>query len=252
MIRILGARWPLAKVLICPVRVQGREAPAEIAAAIGRINQWQCADCLITGRGGGSLEDLWAFNEECVARAVYASRIPVISAVGHEPDVTISDFVADVRASTPSNAAEIAAPDQVKIREIVDSLALRLSQAMGEQILRRRQQLDAFQKSKALTDASFFVDIRRMEIDRLSDQMSSGFQASFSGKREELISCKAALNAMSPMRVLSRGYSIAEDNCQNVLRSIKQISVGERLTLHLCDGKLGCVVENREVLEHGT
>ena len=252
MIRILRARWPLAKVLICPVRVQGREAPAEIAAAIERINRWQCADFMIIGRGGGSLEDLWAFNEECVARAVYASRIPVISAVGHEPDITISDFVADVRASTPSNAAEIAAPDQVKIRDTVDSLALRLLQAAGEQIVRRKQLLDAFRKSRTLTDVSFFVDIRRMEIDHLSDRLSSGFHAVISGKREELISSAAALKAMSPLRVLSRGYTIAEDSRQNVLRSIRQISVGEHLTLHLCDGKLGCVVENREVLEHGT
>ena len=252
MIRILRARWPLAKVLIYPVRVQGREAPAEIAAAIVQINRWQCADCIIIGRGGGSLEDLWAFNEECVARAVYASVIPVVSAVGHEPDVTISDFVADVRASTPSNAAEIAAPDQVKIRESVDSRALRLSNAVGEQILRRRRQLDAFQKSRTLTDVSYFVDLRRMGIDRLSDRLNSGFLTAFSGKREKLISSAAALNAMSPMRVLSRGYSVAEDNRKNVLRSVRQITVGERLTLHLCDGKLGCIVENREVLEHGT
>lgn len=129
MIRILGRRWPLTKILVMPVRVQGTEAPAEIAGAIRYANRWNVADLIITGRGGGSIEDLWAFNDERVARAIFASEIPVISAVGHEPDVTIADFVADVRAATPSNGAEIAVPEQADVRALLLSLENRLGQA---------------------------------------------------------------------------------------------------------------------------
>ena len=247
MIRILRTRWPLAKVMVYPVRVQGREAPSEIAAAIAKVNEWRCADCIITGRGGGSLEDLWAFNEECVARAIHASQIPVISAVGHEPDVTISDFVADRRASTPSNAAEIAVPDQKKIREQVQSFALRLSQAEDRQLQRRKQQLEYYKSSKALTEISYFTDLRRMEIDRLSDLISGGIGKALSERRAVLASDSASLNAMNPMRVLSRGYLIAENDQHAVIRSILQIRDGERLTLQFADGKASCVVENREV-----
>ena len=134
MIRILGARWPMAEVLVLPVRVQGAEAPGELCAAIAWANRHQAADLIITGRGGGSMEDLWAFNDENVARAIYASRIPVISAVGHEPDVTISDFVADLRAATPSNAAELAVPDQNEQYAALDQLSRRLGRAVSRRL----------------------------------------------------------------------------------------------------------------------
>ena len=126
MIRILGARWPMAKVCVVPVRVQGAEAPGEICAAIAWVNRHRAADLIITGRGGGSMEDLWAFNDEDVARTIHASEIPVISAVGHEPDVTIADFVADLRAATPSNAAELAVPDQNEFYGALEQLGARL------------------------------------------------------------------------------------------------------------------------------
>jgi exodeoxyribonuclease VII large subunit len=134
MIRILGARWPMSEVILLPVRVQGAEAPAEIAGAIKYASKYKVADVIITGRGGGSIEDLWAFNDERVARAIYASELPVISAVGHEPDVTISDYVADRRASTPSNAAEIAVPDCAEMLEYLDNLNIRSSQAMRKRL----------------------------------------------------------------------------------------------------------------------
>ena len=129
MLRILGKRYPLSKVLILPVRVQGAEAPAEIAGAIRYANRWKIADVIITGRGGGSIEDLWAFNDERVARAIYASEIPVVSAVGHEPDVTISDFVADVRAATPSNGAELVTPDKEELRKRLAQTQARMAAA---------------------------------------------------------------------------------------------------------------------------
>ena len=129
MIRILRRRYPIAKVILLPVRVQGVEAPPEIAGAIRYANRWNVADLIITGRGGGSIEDLWAFNEECVAHAIFQSKIPVISAVGHEPDVALSDFVADLRAATPSNAAELAVPDQDALHQALDSCMLTMSKA---------------------------------------------------------------------------------------------------------------------------
>jgi exodeoxyribonuclease VII large subunit len=143
MIRILGKRFPMTKVLLLPVRVQGAEAPAEIAGAIRYANEFDVADVIITGRGGGSLEDLWAFNDERVARAIYASHIPVISAVGHEPDVTISDYVADRRASTPSNAAEIAVPDWHDVQDVLQNYSIRSRQGMEKSLKALSQRLDA-------------------------------------------------------------------------------------------------------------
>lgn len=247
MLRILRTRWPMTTVMIYPVRVQGKEAPGEIAEAIRKVNDWQIADCMIVGRGGGSLEDLWAFNEECVARAIYASSIPVISAVGHEPDVTIADFVSDKRASTPSNAAEIAVPDQKEISEMLNALKIRLFQAAVRALQHKRQELDRYSRGKALADASYFLDIRRMEADRLSDQLYAGIQSLLTEKRSGLISSAASLNAMSPMKVLSRGYLIAEDADHRVLRSIRQISTGMNLNLQFADGLASCIVKDREV-----
>ena len=252
MIRILRTRWPLAKVMVYPVRVQGREAPSEIAEAIAKVNEWRCADCIITGRGGGSLEDLWAFNEECVARAIYASQIPVISAVGHEPDVTISDFTADRRASTPSNAAEIAVPDQKKIREQIDAFTARLCHAENRLLQQKKLQLGRYQTSKVLREVSYYTDLRRMEIDRLSDLLNRNVRKVLSDRHSALTSVSASLNAMNPLNVLSRGYLIAEDDQHTVLRSVLQIEDGEQVTLQFVDGRARCIVENREVREFGT
>ena len=251
MIRILRARWPMTRVLVVPVRVQGPEAAGEIAEAIGAVNRLACADLIITGRGGGSLEDLWAFNEEKVARAIYASRIPVISAVGHEPDVTIADFVADRRASTPSNAAEIAVPDQRKIREALESLSLRLNEAADKQLLRKQQRLKMIQSSRALADSSWTLDLRRMEIDRMSDRMQAAVLAALSGHRTALGRNAAALRALDPTQVLSRGYLIAENSRKNVLRSVTQLAEGEHLNLRFADGAAACVVESLEVWDDG-
>ena len=142
MIRILRRRYPVAKVILLPVRVQGVEAPPEIVGAIRYANRWKVADLIITGRGGGSMEDLWAFNDERVARAIYESELPVISAVGHEPDVTIADYVADARASTPSNAAEIAVPDQTELRRWLQGAGERMIQSEQQRLETLRQKLD--------------------------------------------------------------------------------------------------------------
>ena len=173
MIRILGHRWPLTKVILLPVRVQGVEAPPEIAGAIRYANEFKVADVIITGRGGGSIEDLWAFNDERVARAIYNSEIPVISAVGHEPDVTIADYVADVRASTPSNAAELAVPDMSEMTDVLHGYDIRGRQAMAKKLASLRTRLSALSERRVMLDPAVSIDNRRIELDRLRDRLVS-------------------------------------------------------------------------------
>ena len=243
MIRIFGRRWPMAELVLLPVRVQGTEAPAEIAGAIRYANEFHVADLIITGRGGGSLEDLWAFNDERVARAIYYSELPVISAVGHEPDVTISDYVADRRASTPSNAAEIAVPDQRAIRDELDTLETRLTAPVENMLKHYRQQLENLEKKRVLSESGSFVDLRRLELDRQGERMDAAFSRILLEKQALLAREAAALDAMSPMKVLARGYAVATDQNGRLVRSVEQLSRGERLSLRLQDGQAECVVE---------
>jgi exodeoxyribonuclease VII large subunit len=238
MLRILAARWPMSRVAVVPVRVQGAEAPDEIAAAIAWVNRHRRADVIITGRGGGSMEDLWAFNEEVVAKAIYASEIPVISAVGHEPDVTIADFVADLRAATPSNAAELAVPDQNDIYERLYRLSHRLSQAMTRRLTRERQRLEYLARSRALQNPLNYIQDRRVLLDYQRDRLVHGLTFALGRERSRFARLAAALDAMSPLKVLGRGYAIAQKDDGGVVRSVKEITPGERLTLRLSDGKI--------------
>ena len=244
MIRILGKRWPMAKILLLPVRVQGTEAPAEIAGAIRYANEFDVADLIITGRGGGSIEDLWAFNDERVARAIYVSRIPVISAVGHEPDVTISDYVADRRASTPSNAAEIAVPDCREIADLLDAFELRSSQAMRKRITALRDRLDFCSTRRVITAPTAAFDLRRLEVDRMRERMSAAGEKQVSRCRQQFVALTSAMEAMSPLRVLTRGYAIASSEEGECVRSVAQLQKGDRLSLRLCDGTAQCLVED--------
>ena len=246
MIRILGKRWPGAKVLVYPVHVQGAEAPAEIAAAIEKINRYVPADVIITGRGGGSAEDLMAFNTEAVARAIYASRIPVISAVGHEPDVVISDYVADRRASTPSNAAEIAVPDCVDVALRVRALAAKLSSAEEKIITRNRSRLEGIASSGVLKAPSEALNIRRMDVDLLSVRLEGAFDRIFSAKAAALKAVAAQMDAISPLKVLSRGYTMVEDKSGSVVCSAKSLQQGEGISLRFSDGQAQCLVEGVE------
>ena len=244
MIRILGRRWPLAKLIVLPVRVQGVEAPPEIAGAIRYANEFDVADLIITGRGGGSAEDLWAFNDERVARAIYASRIPVISAVGHEPDVTISDYVADRRASTPSNAAEIAVPDCREIRELLASCEIRSLQAMRKKLTSLRDRLDNLQSKRVMSAPTAQFDNRRLELDHIRDRLVSAEERKVSRCREQFVRLTASLDAMSPLRVLTRGYTIAVDAEGNCVKSAAELSAGQRLRLSFSDGSADCLVED--------
>ena len=248
MLRILGARYPLAQVRVLPVRVQGEGAAEEIAAALDWANLHQAADLIITGRGGGSMEDLWAFNEECVARAIYRSQIPVISAVGHEPDVTIADFVADLRAATPSNGAELAVPDQNELYAWLDGLAKRLEKGTGSLLARRRKDLERLGRSRMLTDPGAYFRDRRLLLDYQGQRLGHGAGQILSRARERLARDSAALDAMSPLKVLGRGYSIARNENGTLIASVKDAAPGERLELRLSDGSLACRVEERKCL----
>ena len=243
MIRILRRRYPIAKVILLPVRVQGEGAAEEIAAAIRWANWKRVADLIITGRGGGSMEDLWAFNEEAVARAIYDSEIPVISAVGHEPDVTIADFVADLRAATPSNAAELAVPDQNEVWSALLHDRERLRGGMGYRLSQCRQRLDRAAKSRAMTEPAAYFQNKRLLLDYQSRRLAHGLDRSVSGQKERLARLAAALDAMSPLKVLGRGYAIAQKADGKVLSSVKSAAPGDPITLRLSDGTLDCTVD---------
>ena len=244
LLRILRARWPMARVKILPVRVQGEGAAREIAAAI----RWACAhrtaDLIITGRGGGSMEDLWAFNEEIVARAIAEADIPVISAVGHEPDVTIADFVADLRAATPSNAAELAVPDRREVRAALEADRDRLTAAVRGRLDRERRVLDRLASSRAMTEpASYFKD-KRLLLDYQSGRLVRAMERLTGGRRERLSSLAAALDAMSPLKVLGRGYAIARRADGKVISSVQDTAPEEEFRLRVSDGELDCLVRD--------
>lgn len=243
MIRILGQRWPMSKVLLLPVRVQGAEAPAEIVGALRYANEFKVADVIITGRGGGSIEDLWAFNDERVARAIYASEIPVISAVGHEPDVTISDYVADVRASTPSNAAERAVPDSSEYIEILRTYQIRSAQAMAKMITARRDKLEAFASKRVMRDPMAAVDDKRIELDRFREKLTLTQEQLLSRKKQDYVRLGAALDAMSPLKVLARGYTAVSDQKGKSIVRAAELNTGDRLSLRFSDGQALCTVD---------
>ena len=251
MIRILGRRWPLVKILLLPVRVQGVEAPPEIVGAIRYANEFRVADLIITGRGGGSIEDLWAFNDERVARAIYASEIPVISAVGHEPDVTIADYVADRRASTPSNAAEIAVPDMSEIGELLRSYEIRSGQALRKQLDRLRERLEAYRQKRVLTDPVAAIDNRRITLDHTRDRLCAAEERILAAKKQRYVRLASALDAMSPLRVLARGYAVALNGEGKTIRSAQELSRDMRLRLRLAEGAAACRVEEVFMTEQG-
>jgi len=243
IIRILGARWPGARVVVVPVRVQGVEAPPEITEAIRYVNENMASDLIITGRGGGSIEDLWAFNDERVARAIFESVIPVISAVGHEPDVTIADFVADLRASTPSNAAELAVPDHNEIKGALYSAQTRIRQAIGNKIKTGRRRIDELSNKRVLQNPRYYIDDKRLMLDHLQDRLVSAIQRKLYLRRERYARIAASLDAMSPLKVLGRGYAIARRPDGVVIKQASDVAPGDRVTVRLRKDEIICVVE---------
>ena len=238
MLRILRKRYPLTKVRLLPVRVQGAEAPGEIAAAIAYANHYELADLLIVGRGGGSIEDLWAFNDERVARAIYASRIPVISAVGHEPDVTISDFVADLRAATPSNAAELAVPDQEALRQNLDSMNEALAVAMNRRLTAARERLGNLSNRPVLRSPLASYENKKKALALLETRLLSAQQRNTARQRQRFVAQVAKLDAMSPLNVLTRGFAEVSDDRGHIIRSAGEVKPGDPITVRVSDGTL--------------
>ncbi len=243
MVRILGRRWPMAQVLICPVRVQGEGAAEEIASMLDYVDKYQLADVIITGRGGGSMEDLWAFNEEIVARAIWRCKIPVISAVGHEPDVTIADFVADVRAATPSNGAELAVRDQDALYGGLRQLQLRLEQAMSGKIKTLRQRLDALANSRVMTRPESYLQQQELHLEMLRQRLEHAGASTVVKKQQQFERAAAKLDALSPLKVLGRGYAMVTRGVA-MIRSVGQLTAGERISVGLADGSAQCTVDS--------
>lgn len=238
MLRILKKRYPITQVRLLPVRVQGVEAPGEIAAAIRYANIHHLADLLIVGRGGGSIEDLWAFNDERVAYAIYESQIPVISAVGHEPDVTISDYVADLRAATPSNAAELAVPDQDVLRQTLDGMTAAMSSALQRQLKAARQRLNMLSASPGLQSPQGYIHQRRKTLELLYSRLIASESRQINKRKQIYIGLTAKLDAMSPLKVLTRGYAMTQLSDGTIVRSVSQVNKEDKVTISLSDGAI--------------
>ena len=246
MLRILNKRYPLTQVRLLPVRVQGAEAPGEIAAAIGYANHYQLADLLIVGRGGGSIEDLWAFNDERVAYAIYESRIPIISAVGHEPDVTISDYVADLRAATPSNAAELAVPDMNALQQNLDAMSGSMAAALARQLKASRQRLEMLANRPSMQKPTGYLEQKEKALELLKNRLVSAQTQMLNRERHRYVASVSKLDAMSPLKVLTRGYAYAQTEDRTVLKSVDQVEAGQQITVSLSDGRLSATVMKKE------
>ena len=244
IINILTRRFYHVNVKLYPVQVQGEQAAGQIAAAVRRLNELGNVDVIIVARGGGSLEELWAFNEEIVARSIYESRIPVISAVGHETDFTIADFVADVRASTPSAAAELVMPERTVVENRLDSLKMRLRNGAARKTAMERLSLKRLSESVAFKQPYNKIYQERMLLDVQKRYMQKALTAISTRNRNRLSLLVAGLDALSPLNSLARGYSIVKSEKDNTLvKSVKQVETGDRLEVHLTDGRLMCAVE---------
>ena len=250
ILRILRKRYPLCAVRPLPVRVQGAEAPEEIAGAIRYVNQYRLADLLIVGRGGGSIEDLWAFNDERVAYAIYESEIPIISAVGHEPDVTIADYVADLRAATPSNGAELAVPDRESLMQNLDALNAAMGAALNRQLKLCTQRLDALAASPALRSPTGYLDQKQKDLTLLQNRLSASQERLLAQRNQRFVGCVAKLDAMSPLKVLSRGYAMAQGEDGRVLRSVSQTEPGQKITVRFSDGSVSATVTSIKEASH--
>lgn len=243
ILNILSRRYPLCEVIVYPALVQGEGAYKTIVRGIEYFNINK-VDTIITGRGGGSVEDLWNFNEEAVARAIYKSEVPVISAVGHETDYTISDLAADLRAPTPSAAAELAVPSADEIKKYLRSAVERMSSGMKSNLSKSRQRLDALSGSKVFKAPETMLETKTLELSSLSDKLCLVYDKNVSKKREAFEKLAASLDALSPLKILSRGYAFVEGENNEIIESIGKISEGSILTLNFSDGKAMCEVKN--------
>ena len=245
IINVLSRRFPLARIIRCPVQVQGTSAAPQIVDAIQRFNAGSYADVLIVGRGGGSLEELWAFNEESVARAVSGSKIPVISAVGHETDFTICDFAADLRAPTPSAAAELATPEIFEQKSYITAMRYRCGKSVQDEIRHQRERLSRLQASPGLTSPVMVIESYRQRLDGYLSSMQACLDMKISGGRNTLAVLSSKLDTLSPLKVLGRGYALAY--CSGtLLHDAAAVEPGSDIEVKLEKGKLFCSVKSVE------
>lgn len=245
ILHVLGRRYACAEVLIFPVLVQGLQASSQIVEGIQYFNKEDNVDVIITGRGGGSIEELWAFNEEIVARAVAQSKIPVISAVGHETDFTIVDFVSDLRAPTPSAAAEMAVPSRYELQDRINNLQARLYFAVNTGIENRRVKVENITWSAAFRNPLDKIYESRLVLDELNKRMEKGIAYQIRKNKESLGFLCGKLDALSPLSVLARGYGIAKKNDGTIIKSVDEVSKEERIDVQLSDGNLYCTVSDK-------
>ena len=242
MINILGRRFPYAKILLYPALVQGNDAPPQLIAGVEYFNRVRNVDVIIIGRGGGSIEDLWAFNDEGLARAVAASSLPIISAVGHETDFTICDFVADRRAPTPSAAAELAVPETAELQRKIGNIVGRMELLLGRQITQKRQTLRFLAESRAMTNPAAMLDERRMNLVYLAEKLDRAAENTLAVRRNSLVQAVGKLEALNPLAILTRGYSAVFDGEGRVVSRAEQLTPGETITLRLTDGTAAATV----------
>ncbi len=242
IISVIKRRMPAAQLVVIPAQVQGEGASASIARGLQLCNSLEDIDLIITGRGGGSIEELWAFNEEIVARAIYESKIPVISAVGHETDYTIADFVADFRAPTPSAAAEMAVPDKREVKELLSTINKRLCYGVSANVKDKRNRLELFKHSYSYKYPFAAVYDRRQRLDRLMEDAAKIMMNRLVRQQDSLKSYAERLHSLSPLSVMSRGFSLAKNNEGSIIRSVSQVKAKEHISLSLLDGELSCSV----------
>ncbi len=243
MINISGRRFPLAKLILYPALVQGPDAPPQLIAGIEYFSRTRSVDVVIIGRGGGSIEDLWAFNDEGLARAIAASTVPVISAVGHETDYTVCDYVADRRAPTPSAAAEIALPEAGELRRRLGNIIKHNSLALEKLASSKRRRLEALSSRRCLSDPHVITDERRMLTVSLTDKLSAASRAKTDRSRVLLSGIAGKLSALDPLAVLSRGYFAVYDGEGGVIKSVGDVSAGDTVTMRASDGEIKAEVK---------
>ena len=244
ILNVLRRRYPLVEVVLSPTLVQGEEAPPQIVAAIKALNEHTDVDAIIVARGGGSLEDLWAFNDERVARAIYDSQVPVVTGVGHETDFTIADFVADVRAPTPSAAAELVVPERQELRGAVESWRGRLAQLMRGRVEEKRRVLQYREQVLRRFSPQTQIDSYRQRIDDLMHSALAGLKHRLALAKERLRTLDSQLQTLSPLATLERGYAIARHlDTGKVVRSVAQVAAGDRLEVRVSDGQFESTVE---------
>jgi len=242
IINVITRRVNYVDVTIFPVRVQGETAAFEIADAINQVNDIGGFDTIITGRGGGSIEDLWAFNEEIVAEAIYESEIPVISGVGHETDFTVSDFVSDLRAPTPSAAAELVAVSNIELYGYLNAYRSKLTETLKHKAEIARENLEGVRPEILKDKLSRMVDTKQYDLDMYKQRLDQSISQLVALKRQSLSYTGQMLDHMSPLKTLERGYSIVQDEKQNVVNSVKNITEGDAVNIKIADGQLDCTV----------